>query len=162
MTPIYHDNVSQFQHIAPGRAPRGGTEKTKNKANRRTSKTCASGGARFLVPKGRPWLDSVAHTGSKMGHKITPKSIKKRYHRQRQEQSCFKSEVGRTFAEFQRYHEGEKPSKPCKGCSESNLVCMRRGTLTNTGWAWFGDQKYQKMDPKSFKNSSKLTNIRSG
>ena len=29
MTPIYHDNVSQFQHIAPGRAQRGGVPKTK-------------------------------------------------------------------------------------------------------------------------------------
>ena len=33
MTPIYHDNVVEFQHIAPGRAQRGGgvakTKKTK-------------------------------------------------------------------------------------------------------------------------------------
>ena len=33
MTPIYHDNVVEFQHIAPGRAQRGGgvpkTRKTK-------------------------------------------------------------------------------------------------------------------------------------
>ena len=27
MTPIYHDNVSQFQYIAPGRAPKGGYRK---------------------------------------------------------------------------------------------------------------------------------------
>ena len=33
MTPIYHDNVSQFQHIAPGRAQRGGgVPKTKKTA----------------------------------------------------------------------------------------------------------------------------------
>ena len=32
MTPIYHDNVSQFEHIAPGRAQRGGGyRKQKNK-----------------------------------------------------------------------------------------------------------------------------------
>ena len=29
MTPIYHDNVVEFQHIAPGRAQRGGYRKQK-------------------------------------------------------------------------------------------------------------------------------------
>ena len=29
MTPIYHNNVSQFQHIAPGRAQRGGYRQKK-------------------------------------------------------------------------------------------------------------------------------------
>ena len=55
MTPIYHDNVVEFQHIAPGRAQRGaGVPKTKkNKANHRPSKTCASGGARFFDPKSK-------------------------------------------------------------------------------------------------------------
>ena len=31
MTPIYHDNVSQFQQIVPGRAQKGGVPKTKEK-----------------------------------------------------------------------------------------------------------------------------------
>ena len=54
MTPIYHDNVVEFQHIAPGRAQRGGGyRKQKKKANHRPSKTCASGGARFFDPKSK-------------------------------------------------------------------------------------------------------------
>ena len=35
MTPIYHDNVVEFQHIAPGRAQRGGG--TENKKKKPTS-----------------------------------------------------------------------------------------------------------------------------
>ena len=31
MTPIYHDNVVEFQHIAPGRAQRGGGTENKKK-----------------------------------------------------------------------------------------------------------------------------------
>ena len=31
MTPIYHDNVVEFQHIAPGRAQRGGGRYRKQK-----------------------------------------------------------------------------------------------------------------------------------
>ena len=42
----------------------GGTENAYSKKNFGTSKTCASGGARFLVPEGRPGLVSGAHTGS--------------------------------------------------------------------------------------------------
>ena len=54
MTPIYHDNVSQFQHIAPGRAQRGGgTENKKNKANHRPTKKTPSGGARFFERKSK-------------------------------------------------------------------------------------------------------------
>ena len=109
-----------------------GTENGFPKHDRGTSKTCASGGARFLDPTKRKGSVSVAANKSRRGHKITPKSIKKRYHRQHQKQSCFKSEVGWIFAEFRRYHEGEKPSKPCKGCSKSDFACMRYRTLTNT------------------------------
>ena len=31
MTPIYHDNVVEFQHIVPGRAQRGGGTENKKK-----------------------------------------------------------------------------------------------------------------------------------
>ena len=54
MTPIYHANVVEFQHIAPGRAQRGGgTENNKNKANQRPPRIRASGGARFFEPKSK-------------------------------------------------------------------------------------------------------------
>ena len=133
MTPIYHNNVSQFQHIAPSRALRGGgTENAYSTKKFGTSKTCASGGARFLDPTKRKGSVRVAENDPRMGHQITPKSIKKRYHRQRRKQSCFKSAVGLTLAEFRSYHEGERPSEPSKGCSKSDFACMRYTTLTNT------------------------------
>ena len=55
MTPIYHDNVSQFEQITPGRPQKGGegTENKKKKPNHRPSKTCASGGSRFFEPKSK-------------------------------------------------------------------------------------------------------------
>ena len=70
MTPIYNDNVVEFQHVAPGRAQRGGgTENKKNKANHRPTKTCASGGARFFEPKSKKgqleWLKFSAEGGTK-------------------------------------------------------------------------------------------------
>ena len=133
----------------------GGTENKKKNTNHRPAKTCASGGARFLDPTKRKGSVRVAENHLRMGHQITPKSIKKRYHRQRQKQSCFKSEVRKIFTEFRRYHEGEKPSKPFKGCSKSDFACMRYTTLTNTVWAWFEGQKIPKRDPKSFKNPPK-------
>ena len=98
MTPIYHDNVVEFQHIAPGRAQRGGgTENKKKKANQRPSKTCASGGARFFDPKGRKGSVRVGQTTRKMNHKGTPKSIKKRYHRQRLFTNLFQERSGTDF-----------------------------------------------------------------
>ena len=98
MTPIYHDNVVEFQHIAPGRAQRGGgTENKKIKANQDTQKICASGGARFFDPKGDEGSVRVAQTREKMGHKITPKSIKKRYHRQRLFTNLFQERSGTDF-----------------------------------------------------------------
>ena len=98
MTPIYHANVIEFQHIALGRAQRGGgTENKKNKANHHPSKTCASGGARFLSPKEGQGSVRVAQTSRKIVHKITPKSIKKRYHRQRLFTNLFQERSGTDF-----------------------------------------------------------------
>ena len=136
---ITSPNFNRSLQVGPREG--GGTENKKKNANRRPSKTCASGGARFFDPKGRKGSVRVAQIQCRRGHKSTPRSIKKRYHRQHQKQSWFKSEVGRIFAEFRRYHEGEKPSKPCKGCSKSDFGEMRCTRLTNTVWAWFKAQK---------------------
>ena len=75
MTPIYHYNVIEFQHIASGRAQRGegGTENKKNKANQDTPKSCASGGARFFSPKGDKGSVRVAQTIKKNEPQNYPK-----------------------------------------------------------------------------------------
>ena len=77
---ITSSNFNMSLHVGPREG--GGTENKKNKANHRPRKTCASGGARFFSPKGGKGSVRVAQTIRKMDHKMTPKSFKKRYHRQ--------------------------------------------------------------------------------
>ena len=88
----------------------GGTENKKNKANHRPTKTCASGGARFFEPKSKKgqlaWLKFSAEGGTKAPPSHSKNDITNNIKKK------FKGEVRQIFAEFQRYHEGEKPSKP--------------------------------------------------
>ena len=64
MTPIYHDNVSQFQHIAPSRALRGGGPKMliqrKNRVRAKHAQVAAPDFSAQQGPKGQlEWSDPV-------------------------------------------------------------------------------------------------------
>ena len=63
MTPIYNDNVVEFQHIAPGRAQRGGVPKTKKtKPTKARPKYVQVAAPDFLAQKGaKGQLDLVKY-----------------------------------------------------------------------------------------------------
>ena len=149
MTPIYHDNVIEFQHIAPGRAQRGGgTENEKKRPTDARAKHAQVAAPDFSTPRGDLGQLALLKFRSEGGTKL-PQSQSKNDTTDNKKKIWFKSEVGGIFAKFQGYHEGEKPSKPCKGCSKSDFACMRYTTLPNIVWAWFEAQKLtQKLTQK--------------
>ena len=78
MTPIYHDNVVEFQHIAPGRAQRGGgVPKTrKSKPTKTPKKYVQVAAPDFLTQRGEKGQLELPKIGPEWGTK-SPQSQSK-------------------------------------------------------------------------------------
>ena len=135
---ITSPNFNRSFQVGPRR---GGYRKQKKKGQPSPEQNMRKWRRPIFRPKKQKGSVRVAQTHRKMDHKSTSKSVKEQHQKPQRNQSGIKREVWLTLTEFRRYHEGEKPSKPCKGCSKSDFGEMRCTRLTNTVWAWFKAQK---------------------
>ena len=99
MTPIYHNNVVEFQHTAPGRAQRrGGVPKTrKSKPTKTPKKYVQVAAPDFSAQKGAWGQLVLLKLVKKWGTKCPPSHSKNDTTDNVFSQTCFKSAVGLTL-----------------------------------------------------------------
>ena len=127
MTPIYHDNVSQFQHIAPGRAQRGGSTK-KNGATDARAKHAQVAAPDFWTQqdeKGQLVWPKMSPEG---GTKLPQSQSKNDTTDNVFSQTCFKSAVGLTL-KLTHVISVNRLRKAGGHQFETHFVCKNRGFM---------------------------------
>ena len=130
MTPIYHDNVVEFQHIAPGRAQRGGgVPKTKKKTpTDARAKHAQVAAPDFSTPRGDLGQLELLKLIEKSTTKAPQSQSKNDTTDNDKTQTCFKSAVGLTFVlthviRVNRFREARGHQ------FETQFVCKNRGFM---------------------------------
>ena len=129
MTPIYHDNVVEFQHIAPGRAQRGGgTENQKKKPTSARAKHGQVAAPDFSTPRGDLGQLELLKFRSEGGTKLPQSQSKNDTTDNDKTQTGNKSAVGLTFVlthviRVNRFREARGHQ------FETQFVCKNRGFM---------------------------------